>query len=771
MSLGIPQPRRTFRQMALKSIKKETKLVDLSNDASDSDSDLSSVPDDSEDVICTGFSAMEEEELKPNIVSLASIDLHSNSTEYGWNHPSELEYLTPSDWSDTQIIHHLLAHSFDLPPKKPHGGHPFVEVTSIDGSKTVLPSGYRIPLMFLQKYLWFTLQSILADSNSDGTREERWDRYKFPLLHISRLCKTLFRRAQEALGGFYVDLDSGKTRKIPKQEGVDRMWRCDTFDRALVRCKMRCFITEKDKGSVDEQMKEFWEKHQEEYTRDILRYAWKKWVLTGYDGLALTDREIESGTSAKNLINGLMEKSGRWYWATESIHAGGIDAWTLRMLASKSSRCVTPSLPARVDSPLILPSPLQVAKPTARKRPGCVLEKEGASKRARKTKLVGMDKVVKKGTAEASSVKFKVRDDSPIDSTTRINPISSTPPPSGKQRSLLAIHTSHTTRKEPPILILRPEELGGEQGSSKSSLTKSPKKTLSSASTKAAAPNETKPSTAANSKPRITLRLKPPVPPSTSSQLSATEVKEIKETLHRVESLVKEHKSKGMERSIGGLEKRMARIETRLGLSEGSFAASERNVTAVLERIEGQLVGLREELKRVSAGSKGSSGDLPNSQRHTSHHGGGSELEGPPALSSHYPSSSTFTGMHAVPSSHAPPPLLSYIHPLAHLLGEPTNVEEGVSTMVATRINYPSEVTGNPQPSPSTPRAQPSAPPRHLSPSDDIEDIKPVILDGEAFLPSIRDNEGMVSVSAFSGPARRQRKLMKLSMGTNGTGE
>ncbi|KAK1222736.1 hypothetical protein PQX77_014409 [Marasmius sp. AFHP31] len=752
MSLGITQSRRTSRRKALKSIKIETKPIDLSNDVNDSDSDLSSIPDDSEDVICTGFSAKEEEESKPNIISLASIEL--DSTEYGWNHPSELEYLTPSDWSHTQIIHHLLAYSFDLPPKKPHGGHPFVEVTSIDGSKTVLPSGYRIPLMFLQKYLWFTLQSILADSNSDEMREERWDRYKFPLLHISRLCKTLLRRAQESLGGFDVDLDSGKTRKIPKQEGVDRMWRCDTFDRALVRYRMKCFITEKDKGSVDEQMKEFWEKHREEYTRDILRYAWKKWVLTGYGGLSLTDGEIENGMSAKNLINGLMEKSGRWYWATESAHASSIDAWTLRMLASKSSRCVTPSPPARVDSTLTPPSPLKLAKATTQKRPGCVLEKEGGSKRARKTTLVGVDKVAKKDTAEASSAKFK--------------PISSAPPTSVKQRSLLATtHTSHPTHREPPILILRPEELRNEQGSSKSSLIKSPKKSSSSTSKKVAVS-----SADSNSKPRITLKLIPPVPPSTSSQSSATEVKEVKEMLHRLESLVKQQRNKGMEKSIGGLEKRMARIETRLGLSEGSFAASERNVTAVLERIEGQLVGLREELRRVSAGSKGSSGDLLNSKGHTNHHGGRTELEGPPASFSRYPSStSTFNGMHAVPSSHAPPPPLSYIHPLAHLLGEPMNVEAGGLTILATRVNYPPENTGDPHPSPSKPRAQPSAPIRHFSPSDEIEDIKPVILNGEAYLPSTRDNEGMVSVSAFSGPARRQRKLMKLGMGADGTGE
>ncbi|KAK1215544.1 hypothetical protein PQX77_021846 [Marasmius sp. AFHP31] len=249
----------------------------------------------------------------------------SPEEDHGWNHPAELDYFMPHSWNDTQIIHHLIAYSFDIPAKI----GPFCHIIGANGVKTVLPGGYRIPLMFLARFQWLSLQLVLMAED----RETEWEEYKFGILHVSRLCKKLLDSAQDAL----------QTRF---KYGVDRKWRCPTFDRALVRYKLKWFI------SKPEEVQSFWEEYGEgEYKDDIVTFAWRGWALKGHHGFSLTLDEIENGITAQQLMQGLKERDGRWYWEVEGSPEEGADAWSLRHAAlAAMSPLTVPSLPPKITS-------------------------------------------------------------------------------------------------------------------------------------------------------------------------------------------------------------------------------------------------------------------------------------------------------------------------------------------------------------------------------------------------------------------------------------
>ncbi|KAL0569053.1 hypothetical protein V5O48_012922 [Marasmius crinis-equi] len=357
----------------------------------------------------------------------------TDTAQYGWQHPAELEYLTPTDWTDTQIIHHLIAHSFDIPPRKAKGS-PFFEVTGINGSRTVLPSGYRIPLMFIARFQWLSLKLVLSASDRDA----EWKEYKYGILHVSRLCKKLLQVAQESLGGY--DIESGDKAKV---KGMDRKWRSQAFDRALARYKLKWFISE------PEQLQEFWDTYKdEEYKKDPLKYDWRRWALKGHKGFSLTEDEIENGITAQQLMSGLKEKDGRWHWEEQgTATSGGKDAWELRHEARRYARSATPSS-AAMAPPTPTPTPqeetqkspspplsISQAKPTSSassgnasqrkppkakhvaapagktrgKRPGSPLEKVGAAK----TQKTASDASLKTATSRPVPVTHSIPESDP----------------------------------------------------------------------------------------------------------------------------------------------------------------------------------------------------------------------------------------------------------------------------------------------------------------------------------------------------------------------
>jgi len=81
-------------------------------------------------------------------------------------------------------------------------------------------------------------------------RDEEWEDYKYDILHVARLCKTFLEEARSAMA----------------LSGMDKMWRCPTFDRALVRYYQRWLVNR------EEFVKDFWvEFEEEEYEKDVLK--------------------------------------------------------------------------------------------------------------------------------------------------------------------------------------------------------------------------------------------------------------------------------------------------------------------------------------------------------------------------------------------------------------------------------------------------------------------------------------------------------------------
>ena len=143
-----------------------------------------------------------------------------------WKHPDELEYIRPDDWSEDQIITFLCTHGFSVPARSTNASEPWVKVTGRDGQTTVVPRGYRLPLMFAAKFQWESLRLVMTSE----ARDEEWEDYKYDILHVARLCKAFLEEARSAMF----------------LSGMDKMWRCPTFDRALVRYYQRWLVNREE---------------------------------------------------------------------------------------------------------------------------------------------------------------------------------------------------------------------------------------------------------------------------------------------------------------------------------------------------------------------------------------------------------------------------------------------------------------------------------------------------------------------------------------------
>ena len=118
------------------------------------------------------------------------------------------------EWSGDELLSHLCSKVFTIPPRDYNPSAPFVHVRTEDGVTTILPHGYRIPLMFIAKYQWETTIRTLSLQNRHS-----WEAVRDELFHLSRLCHTLFSKAR-------AKAESG---------GMEKGWRCVMFDRVLTR--------------------------------------------------------------------------------------------------------------------------------------------------------------------------------------------------------------------------------------------------------------------------------------------------------------------------------------------------------------------------------------------------------------------------------------------------------------------------------------------------------------------------------------------------------
>jgi hypothetical protein len=161
-----------------------------------------------------------------------------------WNHAAELDYSRPTDWDERRIIAYLFENGFSIPARD--ASTPWVTIAGRDGKTTVLPRGYRTPLLFAVKFQWDSLRLVMTSA----ARNKEWEEYKYDILHVSRLCARFLADARSALGA----------------AGIDRGWRSTMFDRALTRYYRRWLVNR------PEFLKDFWCLFGEvEYERDVLK--------------------------------------------------------------------------------------------------------------------------------------------------------------------------------------------------------------------------------------------------------------------------------------------------------------------------------------------------------------------------------------------------------------------------------------------------------------------------------------------------------------------
>ncbi|KAJ7078160.1 hypothetical protein B0H15DRAFT_954718 [Mycena belliarum] len=228
-----------------------------------------------------------------------------------WRHPDELPYIRTAGkaWHDMTIMRFLCAHAFSIPPRSTRTLDPWVAVRCVDGSEVDLPRGYRLPLLWVARFQWTSLQLVLtADA---AIRQREWDNTKFEILHIARLCAVLLEKAR---------------LQMEEDGAIERGWRCAQFDRALRRYWYDWLIMR------DEFVRDFWREFgEEEFQTDVLKLGWGQWVLKGHKGFTLSKAEVANGITAEQFMAGLVvdENAATFVWdepATTNLPAPTADA-------------------------------------------------------------------------------------------------------------------------------------------------------------------------------------------------------------------------------------------------------------------------------------------------------------------------------------------------------------------------------------------------------------------------------------------------------------
>lgn len=236
--------------------------------------------------------------------------------DHDWQNPAELNYIDASTMSKAAIVEYLITHSFSVPPKR----NMWVTITSADGTTTVIPGGYRIPLLFAAHFQWTSLRLVLGSGE--------WDQFNSGILHISRMCDRFLEEARSAM-----------------RRGMVKGWRCQTFDRLLVRYRLYHLLSDPDS------VKEFHETYGEvEYANDAVKFDWKRWALKGHKGFKLLEEDINEGVGLGRWLEGLRERDGDWEWDT-SPDASGRHAMDYLEEWRKTKVWTAPPPPAKNPDP------------------------------------------------------------------------------------------------------------------------------------------------------------------------------------------------------------------------------------------------------------------------------------------------------------------------------------------------------------------------------------------------------------------------------------
>ncbi|KAJ7662608.1 hypothetical protein DFH06DRAFT_355940 [Mycena polygramma] len=248
----------------------------------------------------TSISAPLPVKIEPVSVPIPLASEITPSVQKTWRHPDELPFITDGEtWDDMAIGRFIRASAISVPPRPAKTTEAWIVVRCADGREVSLPRGYRIPLLWVSKFLWLSVELVLSTPGD-------WALQRFDLLHVARLIDTLICGARAAIDG----------------GGIDRNWRCATFDRALWRYWHKWLVMR------DEFVEDFWNEYGEgDFEPDVMKQGWPQWVLKGHKGFALTKTEVNNGISEAEFVRGFVldEASGRIAWVKENTPAGQAD--------------------------------------------------------------------------------------------------------------------------------------------------------------------------------------------------------------------------------------------------------------------------------------------------------------------------------------------------------------------------------------------------------------------------------------------------------------
>lgn len=183
-----------------------------------------------------------KQETAVTIIKLSASPSPDLGSGHGWEHPNELPILDATNWSQGQIMKELITTAFFVPGRTARPRTYFVEIICADGSSTVVPQAYRVPLMFVCHFLWESIRLVL--------RTGEWEQFKIGILHVGRILRRFTEQAR-------AEMEDG---------GVARAWRCPEMDRLLVRYRLGWLISDHN------HLKEFWEMYGEaEYRKDPVK--------------------------------------------------------------------------------------------------------------------------------------------------------------------------------------------------------------------------------------------------------------------------------------------------------------------------------------------------------------------------------------------------------------------------------------------------------------------------------------------------------------------
>ncbi|KAF7320900.1 hypothetical protein HMN09_00176700 [Mycena chlorophos] len=239
---------------------------------------------------------------RPLARTAASVKAAQASTSgTAWRHPAELDYIT-TGWTDMQIIRFVAASAFSIGPQPQHSRENIISVVLRSRPGEIyIPRAYRIPLLWVAKYISTSLRLVLTCDPQ--FLEKEWNTYKYEILHVSRLWRALLDAA-DAVG-----------------PDIPRDWRYATFDRPLRR------YWHKWLPQSDNFVRDFWNEFgEEEFETDVLKLAWSTWVKQGHRGFLLEKECVADGLSADQFLDGLVinDRADTFEWSIGGEPGSGV---------------------------------------------------------------------------------------------------------------------------------------------------------------------------------------------------------------------------------------------------------------------------------------------------------------------------------------------------------------------------------------------------------------------------------------------------------------